>query len=257
MAGDLLVVRNIESSYGPVIAVRGVSFEVPESKVVVLLGSNGAGKSTVLKSICGLLEADKGKIVFAGREIQRLAPDHIARLGISLVPEGREVFPLLSVHDNLRVAACNRSDTAAIKADIAEMFDLFPALAQRRDQLAVRLSGGEQQMLALGRSLVARPKLLLLDEPSMGLSPKLIKDIFAVVARINRERGTTVLLVEQNAKAALGIADFGYVLELGRIVLAGTRDHLLERDDIKEFYLGMKDHGVRGKRRWKRTKTWR
>jgi len=254
---NLLAVKNIESAYGMVVAVRGVSFEVPEGAIVALIGSNGAGKSTVLKSIAGLVEPDKGKILFRDREIQGMAPDRVARTGICLVPEGREVFPLLSVLENLEVAAYVRRDRSGLAADIDNVFDMFPSLRDRRDQLAIRLSGGEQQMLAIGRALIARPTLLLLDEPSLGLSPKLVKDVFAIVRRIRDELGTTILLVEQNVPAALGIADFAYVMELGRIALSGTTAQLRERDDIQELYLGMKDSGVRGNKRWKRTRTWR
>jgi len=254
---SLLAVRNIESAYGMVVAVRGVSFEVPEGSIVALLGSNGAGKSTVMKSIAGLVEPDKGKILFRDREIQGVAPDKVARAGICLVPEGREVFPLLTVAQNLSVAAYALADRSGLDAAIERVFDMFPSLRDRRDQLAVRLSGGEQQMLAIGRALIAKPSLLLLDEPSLGLSPRLVKEVMAIVRRIRDEFGTTILLVEQNVPAALAVADFAYVMELGRIALAGTAADLSARDDIKELYLGMKDRGVRGKQRWKRTRTWR
>lgn len=254
---NLLAVRNIESAYGMVVAVRGVSFEVPEGAIVALMGSNGAGKSTVLKSIAGLVETDKGKVLLRDREIQGMTPDRVARAGVCLVPEGREVFALLSVLENLQVAAYARPDKSGLAADIDRVFDMFPSLKDRRDQLAIRLSGGEQQMLAIGRALIARPTLLLLDEPSLGLSPKLVKDVFAIIRRIRDEMGTTILLVEQNVPAALAIADFAYVMELGRIALSGTAAQLSERDDIKELYLGMKESGVRGKKRWKRSRTWR
>jgi len=254
---NLLAVRNIESAYGMVVAVRGVSFEVPEGAIVALLGSNGAGKSTVMKSVAGLVEPDKGKILLRDREIQGLAPDKVARAGICLVPEGREVFPLLTVEQNLSVAAYAVANRSRLPADMAQVFEMFPSLNARRTELAVRLSGGEQQMLAIGRALIAKPSLLLLDEPSLGLSPRLVKEVMGIVRRIRDEFGTTILLVEQNVPAALAVADFAYVMELGRIALAGAASDLAARDDIKELYLGMKEAGVRGKQRWKRTRTWR
>lgn len=257
MSESILSVKNIEVAYGQIVAVRGVSFELPESSIVVALGSNGAGKSTMLKAISGLMEASKGTIEFERRQIQNLSPDKIARSGISLVPEGREVFPLMTVADNLRVASYSRGRDIDLEQELVTVFDYFPSLVERKDQLASRLSGGEQQMLAIGRGMMMKPRLLLLDEPSLGLSPKLVKDIFKIIQRLNQEWGMTILLVEQNAKAAFDIADHGFVLETGRIVQSGTRDYLVEREDIQEFYLGVKSTGVRGKKRWKRTKTWR
>src|SRR4029078_12970651 len=215
------------------------------------------GKTTVLKTVCGVMDPQKGTVVSEAREIRRLEPDKVMQLGISHVPEGREVFPFLSVRENLAMGAYTRRDPDGVAPDLEAVFGYFPVLKERADQRAGSLSGGEQQMLATSRALMARPRLMLLDEPSLGLSPKLVKDIFEIVVRINRERGVTILLVEQNANMALQTADFGYVLEVGRIVMADTCARLLEKEDIKEFYLGIKEQGARGKRRWKKRKTWR
>ena len=257
MPEPILRVSNLETWYGPIAAIRGVSFEVPQGGVVAILGANGAGKTTALKTICGVMDPQKGSVVFEGREIGRMDPDKVTRLGISHVPEGREVFPFLSVRENLRMGAYTRRDADGIARDLAAVFDYFPVLRARAEQRAGSLSGGEQQMLAISRALMARPHLMLMDEPSLGLSPKLVKEIFDIVVRINRERGVTILLVEQNANMALKTADFGYVLEVGRIVMADTCARLLQKEDIKEFYLGIKEQGARGKRRWKKRKTWR
>ncbi len=256
-AGPILKVSNVETYYGPIMAIRGVSFDVPKSGIVTILGANGAGKTTVLKSICGVMDPQKGSVVFEGREIQRMDPDRVMRLGISHVPEGREVFPFLTVRENLRMGAYTRRDADGVAKDLEAVFGYFPVLKERSEQRAGSLSGGEQQMLAISRALMSRPRLMLLDEPSLGLSPKLVAEIFDIVVRINRERGVTILLVEQNANMALKVADFGYVLEVGRIVMADTCARLLEKEDIKEFYLGIKDQGARGQRRWKKRKTWR
>ena len=253
----ILKVTNIETYYGPIMAIRGVSFEVPQGGIVTILGANGAGKTTVLKTICGVMDPQKGSVAFEGSEIQRMDPDKVMRLGVSHVPEGREVFPFLSVRENLRMGAYTRRDADGVAQDLEAVFGYFPVLRERADQRAGSLSGGEQQMLAISRALMARPRLMLLDEPSLGLSPKLVKDIFDIVVRINRERGVTILLVEQNANMALQTADFGYVLEVGRIVMADTCARLMEKEDIKEFYLGIKEQGARGQRRWKKRKTWR
>jgi len=257
MAEPILTASNIETYYGPIMAIRGVSFDVPKGNIVTILGSNGAGKTTVLKTICGVMDPQKGSVTFEGREIQRMDPDKVMRLGISHVPEGREVFPFLSVRENLRMGAYTRRDADAVAKDLEAVFGYFPVLKERADQRAGSLSGGEQQMLAISRALMAEPKVMLLDEPSLGLSPKLVKDIFDIIVRINRERGVTILLVEQNANMALQVGDYGYVLEVGRIVMADTCARLAEKEDIKEFYLGIKDHGARGQRRWKKRKTWR
>ena len=253
----VLKVANVETYYGPIMAIRGVSFEVPKGGIVTILGANGAGKTTVLKTVSGVMDPQKGSVLFEGREIRGMDPDKVMRLGMSHVPEGREVFPFLSVRENLRMGAYTRKDPDGVAQDLETVFGYFPVLHERAEQRAGSLSGGEQQMLAISRALMARPHLMLLDEPSLGLSPKLVRDIFEIIVRINRERGVTILLVEQNANMALQTADFGYVLEVGRIVMADTCQRLLQKEDIKEFYLGIKEQGARGKRRWKKRKTWR
>jgi branched-chain amino acid transport system ATP-binding protein len=257
VAEALLTVSNVETFYGPIMALRGVSFAVPAGAIVTILGANGAGKTTILKTVSGVMDPQKGTVTLEGRQIQGLDPDRIARLGLSHVPEGREVFPFLTVRENLRMGAYTRRDADGVARDLEMVAEYFPVLAARAEQRAGSLSGGEQQMLAIARALMARPKVMLLDEPSLGLAPKLVKDIFEIIRRINRERGVTVLLVEQNANIALHTADYGYVLELGRIVMEDACDRLLEKDDIREFYLGLKESSVRGTRRWKRKKTWR
>ncbi|WP_028604549.1 ABC transporter ATP-binding protein [Ottowia thiooxydans] len=253
----MLRLLNVESSYGPIKAIRGVSLKVRQGEIATVLGSNGAGKSTILKTISGILDPRKGSIEFKGQNITAKDPAFVVQQGLSHVPEGREVFPLLSVHDNLLMGAYTRKDRDGVARDMAQVYTYFPILKERTAQDAGLLSGGQQQMLAISRALMASPDLILLDEPSLGLSPKLTKEIFEIVVRINRERGTTILLVEQNANMALNAADYGYVLENGRIVMEDTCDRLREKEDIKEFYLGMKDDGVRGERRWKKKKTWR
>jgi branched-chain amino acid transport system ATP-binding protein len=257
MTTPILQLANVESNYGPVQALRGVSLSVTEGKIVTVLGANGAGKTTTLKTISGIIEPLKGQVKFRGEEIQGNSPDAIVRAGIVHVPEGREVFPLLSVEDNLRMGAFTRRDADGVAKDLEAVFGYFPILRERAKQEAGQLSGGQQQMLAIARALLGQPALILMDEPSLGLSPKLTKEIFDIVVRINRERGVTILLVEQNAHMALKIADFGYVLEVGRIVMEDTGARLAEKDDIKEFYLGMKAAGARGARRWKKKKLWR
>jgi branched-chain amino acid transport system ATP-binding protein len=257
VAEALLTVSNVETFYGPIMALRGVSFRVPAGAIVTILGANGAGKTTILKTVSGVMDPQKGTVLLEGRPIQGLDPDRVARLGLSHVPEGREVFPFLSVRENLRMGAYNRKDTDGVARDLEMVNEYFPVLRARAEQRAGQLSGGEQQMLAIARALMARPKVMLLDEPSLGLAPKLVKDIFEIIRRINREHGVTVLLVEQNANVALHTADYGYVLELGRIVMEDTCERLLDKDDIREFYLGLKESSVRGTRRWKRKKTWR
>jgi branched-chain amino acid transport system ATP-binding protein len=248
---------NVESAYGPIKAIRGVSLRVRKGEIVTVLGSNGAGKTTILKTISGIIDPRKGSIEFQGADITAKDPAYIVQQGLSHVPEGREVFPLLSVKDNLLMGAYTRKDRDGVARDIETVFGYFPILRERAAQDAGLLSGGQQQMLAISRAIMAAPHLILLDEPSLGLSPKLTKEIFEIVVRINRERGTTILLVEQNANMALNAADHGYVLENGRIVMEDSCERLREKEDIKEFYLGMKDDGVRGERRWKKKKTWR
>jgi branched-chain amino acid transport system ATP-binding protein len=254
---SMLTLSNVESSYGPIKAIRGVSLQVIQGQIATVLGSNGAGKTTILKTISGIIDPSRGSIQFNGADITALDPTKIVQRGLSHVPEGREVFPLLSVRDNLLMGAFTRNDRDQVGRDMEAVFGYFPILKERAAQDAGLLSGGQQQMLAISRALMASPKLILLDEPSLGLSPKLTKEIFEIVVRINRERGTTILLVEQNANMALNASDYGYVLENGRIVMEDTCERLREKDDIKEFYLGMKEEGVRGERRWKKKKTWR
>jgi branched-chain amino acid transport system ATP-binding protein len=233
----LLVLDGIETFYGAIQALRGVSFEVPEGSIVTLLGANGAGKSTTLKCISGLVPAARGTVSFRGQRIDGLACETIARRGISHVPEGRELFPELTVLENLKMGAYARRDRRAIQAALERVHACFPILAERRVQLAGTLSGGEQQMLAIGRSLMAEPVLMLLDEPSLGLAPMLVEEIFAIIRGIHAG-GTTVLLVEQNANKALSIADYGYVLETGTIALAGDSQQLLRDDRVRRSYLG-------------------
>ena len=253
----MLKLLNVESSYGPIKAIRGVSLKVRKGEIATVLGSNGAGKSTILKTISGILDPRKGSVEFKGQDITAKDPAFIVQQGLLHVPEGREVFPLLSVHDNLLMGAYTRKDRDGVARDMEMVYGYFPILKERAEQDAGLLSGGQQQMLAISRALMANPQLILLDEPSLGLSPKLTKEIFEIVVRINRERGTTILLVEQNANMALNASDYGYVLENGRIVMEDTCARLREKEDIKEFYLGMKETGVRGERRWKKKKTWR
>ncbi len=257
--GVLLSVKNIETYYGLIYALRGVSMDVEEGRITSILGANGAGKSTLLKTIMGLLDdqPDKGEIEFDGRRIQRKDPEVIVRMGISYVPEGREVFEELSVMENLRMGAYIRRDRGMVKKDYERIFRYFPILKQRADQWAGTLSGGEQQMLAMGRALMNAPRLMLLDEPSLGLSPLLVKDIFRIIREINLEC-VTLVLVEQNANMALKIAHCGYVMENGRFVLSGPSSSLLADEDVREFYLGERgDDSVKGYRRWKRKKRWR
>jgi branched-chain amino acid transport system ATP-binding protein len=260
MMGSILQVRNIETLYyGLIKALRGISLDIQEGTISVVLGANGAGKTTTLKTVMGLLEdqPDKGTIEFLGKRIDRMDAEDIVNLGIAMVPEGREVFPELSVKENLLMGAYIRKDRKGIQDDLELVIRYFPILKTRASQQAGYLSGGEQQMLAIGRALMTRPKLLMLDEPSLGLSPILVREIFGIIQTINKE-GTTILLVEQNARMALSIAHFGYVLETGRIVLANTPQALMEDEDVKEFYLGIKTEvAEKGYQRWRRKKRWR
>ncbi|MEO1086732.1 MAG: ABC transporter ATP-binding protein [Acidobacteriota bacterium] len=237
-------------------AIRGVSLEVRRGQIVTLLGANGAGKTTVLETISGTVEARKGTVRLDGDDLAGLEPDEIARRGVAHVPEGREIFPFLSVDDNLRLGAYSRRD-GEVARDVAAIYELLPALAGKKKQQGGYLSGGQQQMLAIGRALMLRPTILLLDEPSLGLAPSLVAEIADLIISLNRDRELTVLLVEQNARMALDIAHFGYVLENGRVVMEGPAERLRNATDIREFYLGEKDAGVRGRRRWKQRKTWR
>ena len=261
----LLRLNNIEVLYDDVILVlRGLSLEVGRGKIAALLGSNGAGKTTTLKAISGLLyvedgEVTDGTIIFDGEEIQGVDAHRIVEKGIFQVLEGRRVFEHLTAGENLLAGAHTRRDRRAIDADIEKVFDYFPRLADRRGQLAGHLSGGEQQMLAVGRALMASPRMMLLDEPSLGLAPLLVESIFEIIQRINREEGTTILLVEQNARVALSVADYGYVMEGGRVVMEGTADELRSNEDVKEFYLGLGDAGRRSYRdvkHYRRRKRW-
>jgi branched-chain amino acid transport system ATP-binding protein len=255
----LLKVNNIEVLYRITPAVRGVSLGVDDGNVVALLGANGAGKSTILKTIMGLLEdqPDKGTIEFLGNRIDGRDTEAIVEMGISCVPEGRGVFPELTVWENLTMGGYRRRDRDALKTDSQGVIHYFPVLAERGNQLGGHLSGGEQQMLAIGRALMARPRLLMLDEPSLGLAPLLVREIFRIIRNIN-QGGTTILLVEQNARMALSIADYGYVLETGRIVLSDTSRELMLNEDIKEFYLGVRaEQSIKGFQRYKRKKRWR
>ena len=261
----LLSLNNVEVLYDDVILVlRGLSLEVGEGRVAALLGSNGAGKTTTLKAISGLLhiedgEVTDGTIVFDGEEIQGTDAHRIVERGIFQVLEGRRVFEHLTVRENLAAGAYTRRDRRAADADVERVFHYFPALADRRGQLAGNLSGGEQQMLAVGRALMASPRLMLLDEPSLGLAPILVESIFEIIERINREEGTTILLVEQNARLALSVADYGYVMEGGRVVLEGSADELRSNEDVKEFYLGLGETGRRSYRdvkHYRRRKRW-
>ncbi len=255
----LLEIKNIETFYRLIYALRGVSLSLEEGTVTAILGNNGAGKSTVLKTVMGLIDdqPDKGTIEFMGKRIDRKDPEQIVRLGISYVPEGREVFDELTVRENLLMGAYTRRDRAGIKQDFKRMYNYFSVLEERGGQLAGTLSGGEQQMLAIGRALMNGPKLLFLDEPSLGLSPILVNEIFAIIKRINQD-GITVLLVEQNARMALKIAHSGLILENGRFVMKGKAKDLLEDEDVREFYLGVKQaESAKGYQRWKRKKRWR
>lgn len=253
----LLEVRNLETFYGPIMAIRGVSLEVHKGQVVTVLGANGAGKTTLLKTISGIMDPEKGQVLFEGEEIQGKEPHQIVKRGIVQVPEGREVFPLLTVEENLALGAYTRHDKTEIARDRDLVFSYFPILAERRKQEAGTMSGGQQQMLAIGRGLMLRPKIMLLDEPSLGLSPLLTQEIFTILRRLNTDEGVTMMVVEQNAAVALNLADRGYVMELGRIVMADTAEALAASPDIQSFYLGHANEGARGERRWKKRKTWR
>jgi branched-chain amino acid transport system ATP-binding protein len=235
----LLTLDGVETFYGSIQALKGISFKVQERSIVTLLGANGAGKSTTLRAISGLVPPARGTVTFRGRRIDTLPSEAIVRLGISHVPEGRELFPELTVLENLSMGAYARSDKRAIQRTLERVHACFPILAERRAQLAGTLSGGEQQMLAIGRALMAEPVLMLLDEPSLGLAPMLVEEIFGIIRQIHTS-GTTVLLVEQNANKALSIADYGYVLETGTIALAGDSQQLLRDDRVRRAYLGQR-----------------
>jgi branched-chain amino acid transport system ATP-binding protein len=261
----LLALENVEVIYeGVILVLRGLSLQVREGQTVALLGSNGAGKTTTMKAITGILPSENGQVTdgrisFRGLPLRRLDPAHVVRLGISLVPEGRRVFPHLTVHENLLAGAHTRRGTG-VADDVDRVFTFFPALKPHRHQQAGYLSGGEQQMLAIGRALMAHPTLIMLDEPSLGLAPLVVAEIFDMVRRLNRDLGTTVLLVEQNARRALAIADHAYVMESGRIVLEGPAAELAGNPDVQEFYLGLSQTGSRKSYRdvkhYRRRKRW-
>ncbi len=234
----MLKVRDLHAAYGPILALEGISIDVPEGGIVTLLGSNGAGKTTTLKVISGLLRPLSGTIEFMGKPIHRRSAEDIVSMGISHVPEGRQLFVELSVMENLRLGAYTRNDKAAVKTDLERVMGYFPILAERREQKAGSLSGGEQQQLAIARALMSRPRLLLLDEPSLGLAPLVVRGIFQIIKTINREEGVTILLVEQDATLALNAAAFGYVLETGRVVIADESARLREDENVRRSYLG-------------------
>ena len=256
---SLLEIKNMETFYGLICAIRGVSLSVEMGTVTAVLGNNGAGKSTILKTVMGLIEdqPDKGTIEFMGRRIGGWDTEAIVRLGISYVPEGREVFEELTAAENLLMGAYLRKDRLGVKSDLDQIYRLFPVLKARGRQLAGTLSGGEQQMLSMGRALMNRPTLLFLDEPSLGLSPLLVRGIFEIIRDINEE-GVTILLVEQNARMALSVSDVGLILENGRFVMKGRAESLMEDKDVREFYMGIRsEESVKGYQRWKRKKRWR
>ena len=235
----MLELRAVKTYYGNIQALKNVDIRISESEIVALIGANGAGKTTTLMSICGIVPPASGKIIFQGRKIHRLDPEKIVALGISQAPEGRHIFPYLTVRENLEMGAFLRRDHKEVSRDMEMIFELFPILAERRQQEGATLSGGEQQMLAISRALMSRPRLLLLDEPSLGLAPLVIKKIFAVLEKINREQHTTIFLVEQNANLALKIADRGYVMENGVITMEDKAENLLASEQVRKAYLGM------------------
>lgn len=235
----MLRIDNIQTYYGSIQALKGISMEINEGEIITLIGANGAGKTTTLMSVSGIVPPRSGEITFMGEPIHGMAPEKIVALGISQVPEGRLIFPQLTVTENLDMGAFLRKDKEGIKQDIDYIFDLFPLLTERRNQQGGTLSGGEQQMLAISRALMARPRLLLLDEPSLGLAPKIVRQIFEIIRKINTEQKTTIFLVEQNANLALQVANRGYVMENGRIVLEDSAENLLSNDEVKRAYLGI------------------
>ena len=234
----MLSLRDVHASYGPVLALRGVSLEVPAGGIVAVLGANGAGKTSTLRAVSGLLRPPHGVIEFDGRRIDRLSPESIVQLGISQVPEGRQIFVELTVLENLRLGAYARRDGNGVTRDLDRVYSYFPVLGERRRQTAALLSGGEQQMLAIGRALMAKPRLLLLDEPSLGLAPMLVREIFHIIKAINEEEGLTILVVEQDANLALSIAQHGYLLETGRVVLDDSAENLRRNESVRRSYLG-------------------
>jgi len=237
----MLKIDNLVVAYGGIEALKGISLEVPEGQIVTLIGANGAGKSTTLRSIMGLVKPKGGSITYMGKSLLGMKTQDMVKQGITLVPEGRRVFPNLTVLENLKIGAFARNDEKGIKEDLKWVYSLFPRLKERTWQLAGTLSGGEQQMLAVGRALMSRPKLMMMDEPSLGLAPLIVKDIFNIIKEVHKQ-GVTILLIEQNANAALHIADIGYVMETGRITMKGTGEELLANPDVKKAYLGDTAH---------------
>ncbi len=235
----MLELKNVKTFYGNIQALKGISIMIAEGEIITLIGANGAGKSTTLMSICGIAPPRSGEIFFMGQPIQELSPNKIVALGISQVPEGRRIFPRLSVTENLDMGAFLRPDKDGVKKDIDYIYSLFPILAERRAQAGGTLSGGEQQMLAISRALMARPRLLLMDEPSLGLAPIIVRQIFDIIKKINAESNTTIFLVEQNANLALKVAHRGYVMETGRITVSDSAEKLLANDDVRRAYLGI------------------
>jgi len=241
----MLKIENLKVAYGGIEALKGISFEVPEGNIVTLIGANGAGKSTTLRAIMGLVKTKAGQVTCNGELITGIPTAEIVAKGITLVPEGRRVFPNLSVLENLKIGAYLREDKDAIQEDLEKVYELFPRLKERHWQMAGTLSGGEQQMLAVGRALMSDPKIMMMDEPSLGLAPLVVKDIFNIILRI-RDNGVTILLIEQNANVALRHADWGYVLETGKIVLSGKGRELLENEEVRAAYLGQKKQVAAG-----------
>ena len=235
----MLELKNIKAYYGNIQALKEVNIEISEGEIIALIGANGAGKSTTLMSICGIVPPRSGEILFMGQPIQDMAPNKIVSLGICQVPEGRRIFPFLTVAENLDMGAFLRNDKDEIKHDIEYIYELFPILADRRNQAGGTLSGGEQQMLAISRALMAKPRLLLLDEPSLGLAPLIVKQIFSIIRKINAESKTTIFLVEQNANMALKVAHRGYVMETGRVTFSDTAENLMANDEVRRAYLGV------------------
>lgn len=234
----MLEIKDLRVKYGGITALDGISMKVPDGKIITLVGANGAGKSTTLRSITKLVNPSGGSITYGGKELTHMNTQDIVKMGITLVPEGRHVFADMTVDENLMIGAYLRKDKENFKEDIAFIHEMFPRLKERAKQLSGTLSGGEQQMLAVGRALMSNPKVMMMDEPSLGLAPLVVKDIFNIIQKVNKEKGVTILLIEQNANAALKIADYGYVMETGKIGLEGTGTELLANDRVKELYLG-------------------
>ncbi len=252
----MLKIENLTVGYADLVVLRQINMQIEQGQIVALIGSNGAGKTTALKTISGLLRARGGSVVFEGKRVTAWPSHKIVQAGLIQVPEGRHLFLDMTVLENLELGAYRRGGSDR-RETLRRVFEFFPKLEERRGQRVGTLSGGERQMLAIGRGLMLRPQIMLLDEPSLGLSPLLVQEIFAILRRLNTEEHVTMMLVEQNARIALDLADVGYVMEIGRIVMDGSADRLMESEDIKSFYLGHQEEGQRGEKRWKRKKTWR